>query len=47
MAFGLRFAGLSLNILALLPTLVNHFDDVDERSATIATNIAKVTAICL
>ena len=36
------FSGLSLNILALLPTLVNHFDDIDEASAAIAWNIAKV-----
>jgi len=38
-------SGLSLNIIALLPTLVIHFDDVDERSASIATNIAKACEI--
>eukprot|EP00794_Sanderia_malayensis_P007422 gene7422-8242_t len=33
--------GLSLNILALLPMLVTHFDDVDDTSKAVATNIAK------
>ena len=38
-------AGLSLNILALLPMLVTHFDDLNEISVTVATNIAKVSIL--
>ncbi|XP_065059033.1 protein furry homolog-like isoform X2 [Rhopilema esculentum] len=38
-------SGLSLNILALLPTLINHFDEVNEHCAMIAGNIAKACEI--